>query len=87
MKQAQVLEGRFNEVAPARPGGFDLVVSRASAKPLKVLEEAMPFLGKNGRILIYTSEELTAKNIGRLYGYTIPGSHRSWVLWEVGKDD
>ncbi len=85
LEQAAVLEGRFSVVAPSESDGFDLIVSRASAKPLRVIDEAMPSLKTKGRVLIYTSSSLADENVGNSYSYKVPGTNRSWVIWEVVK--
>ncbi len=83
---ALVLEGRFEEIVESQAVEFDLAVSRASAKPHLILKSAEPLLKKGGRTLIYTTEDLIDKTIGRAHPYRMPGSPREWVIWEVEKE-
>lgn len=83
LKDVHVMEGRFEEIATERDGRFDLVVSRASAKPRLILEVAQPLLREGGRALIYTTEDLADLDRGGLHPYRMPGSPREWVIWEV----
>lgn len=82
--EAQVLEGRFEDlIGCGWAGDFDVAVSRAAAKPWKILDLARPFLSPGGRVLIYTTEALVEEGLGRVHPYTIPGSKVPSVIWEV----
>jgi len=84
LSRAQVLEGRFeDQVTDGWGGSFDVVVSRAAAKPWKILDLARPFLRPGGRTLIYTTEALAKKGVGRVHPYKVPGSKVPSVIWEV----
>jgi len=84
LKETQVLEGRFEELADSGWAGcFDTVVSRAAAKPWKILELARPFLAPGGRVLIYTTEALVEEGVGKIHPYKVPGSKVPSVIWEV----
>jgi len=81
---AQVLDGRFEDLTGSgRAGGFDVAVSRAAAKPWKILDLAGPFLKPGGRVLVYTTEALVEKGLGKIHPYTVPGSKVPSVIWEV----
>ncbi len=86
IKGAWVLEGRFEEIADSWAGAFDLAVSRASAKPHRILKSARPLLKEGGSSLIYTTEDLIDKTTGETHPYRISGSPREWVIWEVVKE-
>jgi len=84
LKEAQVLEGRFEELTDSGWAGcFDTAVSRAAAKPWKILELARPFLAPGGRALVYTTEALVEEGVGRVHPYKVPGSKVPSVVWEV----
>ena len=84
LKEAQVLEGRFEELTDSGWAGcFDTVVSRAAAKPWKILELARPFLTPGGRALVYTTEALVEEGVGKIHPYRVPGSKVPSVIWEV----
>ncbi len=84
IEEAQVLEGRFEDLADnGWAGGFDVAVSRAAAKPWKILDLARPFLGPGGRVLVYTTEALVKKGVGKVHPYKVPGSKVPSVIWEV----
>ena len=81
---AQVLEGRFEDlVSGGWSKSFDVAVSRAAAKPHKLLDLARPFLVPGGRVLIYTTEALVEKGVGKVHPYKVPGSKIPSVIWEV----
>jgi 16S rRNA (guanine527-N7)-methyltransferase len=81
---AQVLDGRFEDlVNNGWAGFFDLAVSRAAAKPHKVLDLAHPFLTSGGRVLVYTTEALIEKDLGKVHPYKVQGSKVPSVIWEV----
>lgn len=81
---AQVLDGRFEDlVNNGWAGFFDLAVSRAAAKPHKVLDLAQPFLTPGGKVLVYTTEALIEKDVGKVHPYKIQGSKVPSVIWEV----
>ena len=81
---AQVLEGRFEDlVSGGWSKSFDVAVSRAAAKPHKLLDLARPFLVPGGRVLIYTTEALVDKEVGMVHPYQVPGSKIPSVIWEV----
>jgi len=83
LENIQVLEGRIEDTAKAgRAGCFDVVVSRAAARPSRMLDLSRPFLSDGGRILIYTTEDLL-ENEGRVYKYRVPGLKAPRVIWEV----
>jgi 16S rRNA (guanine527-N7)-methyltransferase len=85
IEEAQVLEGRFEDLVDnGWAGGFDIAVSRAAAKPHKILDLARPFLSPGGRTLIYTTEALVKKGVGKVHPYKVPGSKVPSVIWEVG---
>lgn len=81
-----VLEGRFEDL-PAREGGesWDLVVTRAAAKPTSVVPVAMPFLKPGGRVLVFTRGGLVEAGKGTLYPYSIPGMSTLSAIWEISK--
>jgi len=84
IEEAQVLEGRFEDhVDNGWAGGFDVAVSRAAAKPWKILDLARPFLVPGGRMLVYTTEALVEKGLGKVHPYKVPGSRIPSVIWEV----
>jgi 16S rRNA (guanine527-N7)-methyltransferase len=84
LDKAQVLAGRFEELLEQGwAGKFDLAVSRAAAKPWKILDLARPFLVPGGRVLVYTTEALVEEGVGRVHPYTVPGSKVPSVIWEV----
>ena len=81
---AQLLEGRFEDlVSGGWSESFDVAVSRAAAKPHKLLDLARPFLVPGGRVLIYTTEALVDKGVGMVHPYQVPGSKIPSVIWEV----
>ncbi|UCG38607.1 MAG: 16S rRNA (guanine(527)-N(7))-methyltransferase RsmG [bacterium] len=84
MEGTRVLEGRFERILDEGwRGRFDLAVSRAAAKPSKILKAAQPFLAPQGRLLVYTTEPLVEKGRGRIHPYTVPGSKVPSVIWEL----
>jgi 16S rRNA (guanine527-N7)-methyltransferase len=84
IEEAQVLEGRFEDLVDnGWAGGFDVAVSRAAAKPHKILDLARPFLSPGGRTLIYPTEALVKKGVGKVHPYKVPGSRIPSVIWEV----
>jgi len=81
---AQVLEGRFEDlIGGGWSGSFDVAVSRAAAKPWRILDLARPFLCPGGRALIYTTEALVEEGLGKVHHYKVPGSKVPSVIWEV----
>jgi 16S rRNA (guanine527-N7)-methyltransferase len=81
---AQVLEGRFGDLADEGWAGFfDIAVSRAAAKPRKILDLARPFIAPGGQVLVYTTEKLIEEGIGKVHPYIVPGSKVPSVIWEV----
>jgi 16S rRNA (guanine527-N7)-methyltransferase len=81
---AQVLEGRIEELTEKGwAGSFDVAVSRAAAKPKRILDLARPFLSPGGRSLIYTTEALVEEGLGKVHHYKVPGSKVPSVIWEV----
>lgn len=86
IENAQVLEGRFEDLINSGwTECFDLAVSRAAAKPRKILDLALPFLVPGGRVLVYTTEALVEKEVGKIHPYRVPGSKIPSVIWEVEK--
>lgn len=86
LEGSQVLEGRFEELLnEGWAASFDLAVSRAAAKPWKILDLARPFLVPGGRVLVYTTEALVEEGVGKVHPYKVPGSKVPSVIWEVGK--
>ncbi|MDT8367367.1 MAG: 16S rRNA (guanine(527)-N(7))-methyltransferase RsmG [bacterium] len=84
VSEAQVLEGRFEELINSGWAGyFDTAVSRAAAKPWKMLDLARPFLAPGGRLLVYTTEALADEGLGRIHPYQVPGSKVPSVIWEI----
>ena len=84
LEGAQVMEGRFSDLAEARwSQHFDAAVSRAAAKPSMILDFARPFVTPGGRALIYTTENLTESGLGKVHPYRVPGSKVPSVIWEV----
>jgi len=84
LEEAEVLEGRFESLVKQGWGAsFDLAVSRAAAKPAKVLEQAGNFLATGGRLLVYTTEDLVQKGTGKVHAYRVHGSRIPSVIWEV----
>ena len=84
VSETQVLEGRFDELMDSRWAGcFDTAVSRAAAKPWKILDLARPFLAPGGRLLVYTTEALVEEGVGKVHPYRVPGSKVPSVIWEV----
>jgi 16S rRNA G527 N7-methylase RsmG len=84
LKEAEVLEGRFEDLIKRGWGGsFDLAISRATAKPSIALAVARKFLTPGGLLLVYTTEGLTKKGVGRAHSYKVPGSRVPSVIWEV----
>jgi len=84
IEEAQVLEGRFEDLVDnGWAGGFDVAISRAAAKPWKMLDLARPFLVPGGRMLVYTTEALVKKGVGKVHPYKVPGSRIPSVIWEV----
>jgi len=84
LDKTRVLEGRFDElVGTGWAGGFDVAVSRAAAKPWKILDLARPFLAPGGRVLIYTTETLVEEGVGTVHQYKVPGSKIPSVIWEI----
>jgi len=88
LEESAVLEGRFERLLEEGCGGaYDLAVSRAAARPGKMLEEARPFLRPGGKLLVSTTEDLTENGVGKVHRYTIPGSTASSVIWEVNRNE
>ncbi len=86
LPETRVLEGRFEDTLRGGWGGrFDLAVSRAAAKPGKIVHAAGPFLAPGGRILVYTTRALVEKGAGTVHPYRVPGSRVPSVIWEVEK--
>ncbi len=86
IEDAEVLGGRFEELLEKGRGGeYDLVVSRAAAKPKGILKLASRFLAPGGRTLIYTTRTLVDEKVGKVYPYRVPGSKVPSVIWEVKK--
>ncbi|TNF45582.1 16S rRNA (guanine(527)-N(7))-methyltransferase RsmG [bacterium] len=84
LDSAQVLEGRFEDLLEKGwKKQFDIAVSRAAAKPGKIVTASLGFLNDEGRALIYTTPDLTDKSIGKLHPYRVPGSKVQWCVWEV----
>ncbi len=84
MEQCTVLEGRFGALLDQGAAGiYDLAVSRAAAQPAKVVKEARSFMRPGGRLLIYTTNNLAGKSMGKIHPYAIPGSKIPSVIWEV----
>jgi len=80
----KVLEGRFDDLpGDAGEPGYDLAVSRAAARPVKMIRQAERFLTGGGRLLIYTTEGLVERDTGRIHPYRVPGSKKPSVVWEV----
>ncbi len=81
---AQVLEGRFESLLEEGwKNHFDIAVSRAAAKPGRIVTTSLGFLNDRGRALIYTTPDLADKNLGKLHLYRVPGSKVQWCIWEV----
>jgi 16S rRNA (guanine527-N7)-methyltransferase len=81
---ATVLEGRFETLLEQGcSGGYDLAVSRAAARPSRIVEAAGPFLGPGGKLLVYTTKDLVDTGMGKVHLYKIPGSKTTSVIWEV----
>jgi 16S rRNA (guanine527-N7)-methyltransferase len=88
LKGAEVLQGRFGKLLEEGwAGSFDLAVSRAAAKPSKILSHAKPFLVPNGRVLVYTTAALVEDGVGRAHPYRIQGSKVPSVIWEVARNE
>ena len=88
LERADVAEGRFGELlGRGLSGEFDVAVSRAAAKPRKILEAATPFLAEGGRVLVYTSVHLAMEGPGTIHHYRLPGSDVPSVIWEVGASE
>jgi 16S rRNA (guanine527-N7)-methyltransferase len=86
IEDAEVLGGRFEELLEKeRSGQYDLVVSRAAAKPKGILKLASRFLAPGGRTLIYTTRALVDEGVGKVHPYKVPGSKVPSVIWEVKK--
>ncbi|MDT8396548.1 MAG: 16S rRNA (guanine(527)-N(7))-methyltransferase RsmG [bacterium] len=86
LKDARVLSGRFEDLLEEGPGGqYDLVVSRAAARPKEVWKWADRFLVPGGKALIYTTRALVDEGVGVEHPYTVPGSKVPSVIWEVPK--
>ncbi len=84
LERVLVMEGRFEELVEDEwAGKFDVAVSRAAAKPWKILDTARPFVTDGGRVLIYTTEALVKKDRGKVHPYRVPGSKVPSVIWEV----
>jgi 16S rRNA (guanine527-N7)-methyltransferase len=84
LDSAQVLEGRFeNLLEKGWKNHFDIAVSRAAAKPSRIVAGSLSFLNERGRVLIYTTPDLTEQNMGKLHPYRVPGSKVQWCIWEV----
>jgi 16S rRNA (guanine527-N7)-methyltransferase len=88
LSQAEVLQGRFEDtLAGGWADSFDLVVSRAAAKPGDLLVAARPFLKKGGRVLAYTTEALVEPGVGKVHPYAVPGSEVPSIIWEVAEKE
>jgi 16S rRNA (guanine527-N7)-methyltransferase len=84
LENARVLGGRFEELLEeGKAGQYDLVVSRAAAKPVEICVFARSFLASGGKALIYTTEALVQKEVGIVHPYKVPGSKVPSVIWEV----
>jgi 16S rRNA (guanine527-N7)-methyltransferase len=84
LENARVLGGRFEELLEeGKAGQYDLVVSRAAAKPVEICTFARSFLASGGKALIYTTEALVQKDVGIVHPYKVPGSKVPSVIWEV----
>ena len=84
LENARVLGGRFEELLEGGgTGQYDLVVSRAAAKPREICGFAQSFLASGGKALIYTTEALVQEGVGVVHPYTVPGSKVPSVIWEV----
>jgi len=85
LDDVKILEGRseaFQEQA-AGERQMDLVLTRAAARPKKVLAWALPFLGTEGRVLVYTSKDLVEDGVGNVYPYHGSDGRGDRVIWEV----
>ena len=88
LRGAEVLEGRFDKLLEEGwAGRFDLAVSRAAAKPAKVLKQAGTFLSPGGRLLVYTTRSLVEDGKGKIHPYRVPGSKIPSIIWEVTKNE
>lgn len=84
LTNARVLGGRFEELLEeGRARQYDLVVSRAAAKPKELCRFARLFLAPGGKALIYTTRALVEEGVGTVHPYTVPGSKVPSVIWEV----
>ncbi len=84
LEGVEVLGGRFEELLERKRGGqYDLVVSRAAAKPKEILKLASRFLAPGGKALIYTTRALIDEEVGTVHPYKVPGSKVPSVIWEV----
>jgi 16S rRNA (guanine527-N7)-methyltransferase len=84
LTNARVLGGRFEELLEeGRARQYDLVVSRAAAKPKELCRFARLFLAPGGKALIYTTRALVEEGVGTVHPYTISGSKVPSVIWEV----
>ncbi|GBE14845.1 ribosomal RNA small subunit methyltransferase G [bacterium BMS3Abin14] len=85
----KILEGRsedFQEQATIK-GEMDLVLTRAAARPKRILSWALPFLRPGGRILIYTGRDLVDNKVGNVHPYRGSDGHGDRVIWEVFAED
>lgn len=84
LEGAQVHEGRFEDLAGnVCRKMFNLAVTRAAAKPEKMVNQAKEFLTREGRLLVYTTKDLVVDGKGKVYPYHVPGSKVPSVIWEV----
>ena len=84
MEGISVIEEHFEGLSAREAEGvWDLVVSRAAAKPGAILGSARAFLKPGGRVLIYTKENLVENGVGTVHPCAVPGMDRSRVIWEV----
>jgi 16S rRNA (guanine527-N7)-methyltransferase len=84
LESAEVLEGRFDSLLEEGwRNRFDIAVSRAADKPARIAASSRGFLSQGGRVLVYTTPELTEKNVGKIHRYAVPGSKVQWCIWEV----
>lgn len=85
LDDVKILEGRSEafqgqEMLEKR---MDLVITRAAARPKKVLSLALPFLGEGGRVLVYTGKDLVDDRIGHVHPYHGSDGGGDRVIWEV----
>ena len=84
IERVEVLQGRFEDMEKEEWGQmFDIAVSRAAAKPTKIVTLAENFLSPDGTLLVYTTMGRVEKKAGRVHTYQVPGSSVPSVIWEV----